>query len=225
MPIDLNAIADSAAVLREAKETLRAELAVAEPKVAALQEKIAALRSASIPPSDVIQFLKDYIDAKAGEYLQILNYKIAAFVKPSRGDALTLSGNGKPLSFDEYETLLTPSGEEFLGHQFWLHAGGSIDGTPVPKTKMLALMTLENEFGWGRAFCFFFGEQMKQALDANADKIAVPELNPSEMHESTREQRRALIATLEEELSKAKWEVGVIQGQMSALDKHVSAKG
>ena len=222
MPIDLNEIADSAAVLRQAKETLRAELAVAEPKVAALKERIAALHKASIPPGDVIQFLKDYIDAKAGEYLAVLQYNVTSLVKPSRGDVSVLSGSGAPLSFDEYEALLTSSGEELLGHKFFL-SPSVMGNTPTPKTKMLALLSSENDFGWGRAFCFFFGEEMKRALDANADKIVIPQLLPAEFDETTREQRRALLKTLAAELSDAEREVGVIRGQMHALDSQVSA--
>ena len=222
MPIDLNEIADSAAVLRQAKETLRAELAEAEPKVVALKERIAALHKASIPPGDVIQFLKDYIDAKAGEYLAVLQYNVTCLVKPSRGDYSVLSGSGAPLSFDEYEALLTSNGEELLGHKFFL-APSMLDSTPTPKTKMLALLSAENEFGWGRAFCFFFGEEMKRALDANTHKIVIPQLRPAELDETTREQRRVLLKTLENELSDAEREVGVIIGQMRALDSQVSA--
>lgn len=219
-PIDPKTIADSAAVIKQAMETLRVQRDVTQARITSLRNQIAALRKASIPPSDVIQFLKDYIDAKASEYLAVLNHQIAHLIHPSRSDASVLSGSGEPLSFDEYESLLAPEGEALLGLKFWANPA-TLDGGPLFKHKMLGLFSSDNNFGWGRAFCFFFGEEMKRALDANADKIVIPSILASKMHESTRAQRRAMLDDLQKQIKGAEQDASAIYGQMKAIGANI----
>lgn len=215
-PIDPQTIADSAAVIKQAMETLRAELAAAEAKATALRNQKTALRKASIPPSDVIQFLKDYIDVKAGEYLAGLNHEIDNLVFPNRGTEMVPRDHREPLSFGEYESLLTPDGEVLFGNKLYANSV-MFDGGPAPKYKMLGLLTSIGDFGQGRAFCFFFGEEMKRALDANADKIVILPILASKMHESTRAQRRVMLDDLEKKIKEAEQEACAIHSQLKAI--------
>jgi hypothetical protein len=135
---------------------------------------------------------------------------------PSRSDASVLSGSGEPLSFDECESLLAPEGEALLGLKFWANPA-NLDGGPLFKHKMLGLLSSDNNFGWGRAFCFFFGEEMKRALDANADKIVIPPVLASKMHESTRAQRRAMLDNIQKQIKEAQQDASTIHSQMKAI--------
>jgi hypothetical protein len=222
-PIDQKTIDESAAIIKQAIAIRSAELAVAQTKIDSLKDQIAKLRQATIPPSDVLQFLKDYIDAKAVEYLPVLNYEIASLVNPTRGVVTLLAGGGEPLSFDEYESLLTPDGESLLGPSYWEH--GVFSNGPITKYKTLRLLTNDNAFGWGRAFCFFFGDQMKHALEVNADKIVIPPIVASKMHESSRAQRRVLLNDLQQQLTQAQDEAATIRDQLHQMGARLDLAG
>ena len=220
-PIDQKTIADSAAVIKQAMETLRVEWDTTQARITALRNQEAALHKASIPPSDVIQFLKDYIDVKASEYLAGLNHEVDNLVFPNRGTEMVPRDRREPLSFDEYESLLTPDGEVLFGNK--LYANSSTFGTGQAfKYRVLGLITSMGDFGQGRAFCFFFGEEMKRALDANAEKIAVPSILASKMHESTRAQRRAMLDDLQKQIKEAEQDASAIYGQMKAIGANMN---
>lgn len=222
MPVDMTAAASSAATLKAALATLKIDWGAAKTQVTTLTAQIDKLRKASIPASDVVPFLKEYIDAKANEFVGILNDEVAELMYPGRGLAI-FRGQREPISFDELETLLTRNGESLLGSDYWLN-GGASDGIK-PGYKLLALMSSKNDFGWSRAFCFYFGANMKAALDANAAKIVVPAIPASKIDNSTRAQRRVTLASLETQRTTALASVKSIQGQMESLGEKFNSQG
>lgn len=86
-----------------------------------------------------------------------------------------------------------------------------------PAFKTLGLLSDKNNFGWGRAFCFYFGTDMKAALDANAAKISIPSVPAGKMDNSTRAQRLVTLASLQTQLDAAKASVETIKGQILSL--------
>lgn len=231
--IDMDAVAKNVAAVKAAMATLKKDYEAARKQVATLSGEIDTLRKASIPASDVVPFLKDYIDAKANEFVGMLNEELANLLYPQRSAGLTLHHQREPISFDELEGMLTRDGEAILGSDYWINAARG--GGSTPGYKMLALLSSKNDHGFGRAFCFYFGDQMKAALEANADKIILPDIGLSqaqklagergEASKTTRAQRRTLIANLEAQLATAKGHAKKIQSQMESLGARFDHQG
>lgn len=222
MPVDMTAAANNAAAVKAALATLKTDWETAKTQVTTLSKQIDTLRKASVPASEIVPFLKEYIDAKANEFVAILNEEIGELVYPNRGMQI-FRNQREPITFDELEALLKKDGESLLGSDYWL-SGGMGNGVQ-PGYKLLRLLTSGNDFGWGRAFCFYFGANMKTALDANAAKIVVPPVPANKLDNSTRAQRRTTLASLETRLATAKTNVKSIQTQMESLGAKFNSLG
>jgi hypothetical protein len=90
MPVDMTAAANSAAAVKTAIASLKTDYDAARLQVTTLTNQIDTLRKASIPAADVVPFLKDYIDAKANEFVGMLNEELAQLIFPPRGGVSTI---------------------------------------------------------------------------------------------------------------------------------------
>ena len=172
-----------------------------------ITDEITRLKTSSVPPSDMKSFLSEYIDVKANEYLDTLQGELNELVYPNRRAGITAFDKRKPINFEELEMLLKDGGEEILDSKY--------DSTPATGRKMLDLFSIGSHFDFGRAFCFYFGKQMKETLGKG--DVEFPEIPDKDVDPSTRKERRVLIGKLTTELSVVNGKIFEITSKMKKL--------
>lgn len=192
MGIDIKKAVASIELVRETVSKLNVEYIATLKLRDQIAEEITRLEQASIPPSDMRSFLKDYIDVKASEYQKALLGALNELTYPNRCSGTFRFEKREPINFKELEALLKDGGEEILGSNFYANQSGN--------TKMLDLFSIQSNFEYGRAFCFYFGKQMKEALD-DSSSFEFPNIPEDYVDPSTRAERRILIAELNNKLS------------------------
>ncbi|WP_423395598.1 hypothetical protein [Burkholderia sp. LMG 21824] len=189
------ALAHAAELSRKACGELLPRYREAKNDIVRIETEIARLHRASIPTSDMIGFLQDYIDARSDAFVPFLNTVVDRLYYVGHRPGTVLD-KGAPTSFTQFECLLAHGGEALFPQRSGDPLYGISERIPLAGYTMGERMNVDAMF-------FYFGDVMKAALAAKADKIVAPSIPDEYRDESTRAERRAKLKDLFAELALA----------------------
>lgn len=156
---NFDAVTAAARQVSLAVNAMNQERAELRESINALNQEKRALLDSCVSTADYRAFIGDYIDAKRAQFRGLLKDRIEDMlypVRPGKGPGLPRV-NRSPLNFEEMEGLLEPGGEAGLYPQSWI----------------AQLVTTNKAFINDLSFYFYFGEKVKQVIDAEFDRLGI----------------------------------------------------
>lgn len=155
---DFKAIETAAAQVKQAVADMNAERGRIKQEIDGQKARKQQLQTSVVTLADFKHFLCDYIDAKRHSFRQQLCRQLQGVLHPSRPgtDVLPMAGR-PPLNFSEMERLMEEGGESGVFDHGWI----------------AQLVTPHKQFISDLSFYFYFGEQVKQVIQAEFDSLGL----------------------------------------------------